>query len=90
MLKLYRATDPDVFLGWEDDLRRLLAERPSLALWGADDPYIDPSWAERLGARDAEVVPGRGHWLPAEVPELFAHRLLRLIASGPSRAAGVG
>ncbi|MEO1084753.1 MAG: alpha/beta hydrolase, partial [Acidobacteriota bacterium] len=56
VLKLYRATEPEVFLGWEDELRRLLAERPSLALWGADDPYIDASWAHRLGARNVEVV----------------------------------
>ncbi|MEM1180028.1 MAG: alpha/beta fold hydrolase [Acidobacteriota bacterium] len=81
VLQLYRATDPDVFLGWEDELRGLLRDRPSLALWGERDPYIDPRWADTFGADTAEIVPKCGHWLPAEVPDLFADRLLRLVAS---------
>lgn len=80
VLDLYRATDPEVFEGWEDDLRRLMGSVPSLALWGADDPYIAPEWAYRLGARHVEIWDGVGHWLPVEAPERLARRLESLWA----------
>lgn len=68
VLRLYRATDPDVFRGWEDDLRGVLARIPSQALWGVHDPYIPPVWAERLGASEVHYFEDCGHWTPAEDP----------------------
>ena len=75
VLRLYRATDPQVFRGWEDELRAILARVPSQALWGVYDPYIPPFWAERLGADTVHYFENFGHWLPAEDPAGVAKRL---------------
>ncbi|RMH22410.1 MAG: alpha/beta fold hydrolase, partial [Acidobacteria bacterium] len=39
VLRLYRATDPRRFAGWEERLLELAAHRPTLVLWGERDPY---------------------------------------------------
>ena len=80
ILHLYRATDPTIFAGADDTLRALGADRPSLALWGADDPYIAPRWADELGFRRRVILPGIGHWTPVEAPDEVADRLLALFA----------
>ncbi|MBW8823733.1 MAG: alpha/beta fold hydrolase [Xanthomonadales bacterium] len=76
MLRWYRATDPRNFAGWEDELRRLLARKPSLVLWGDHDPYIAGRFATRFGPSMIEHFPDCGHWLPSEAPEAVAARLL--------------
>jgi len=81
MLRWYRAMDPRKFLGWEDELRRLLANRPSLVLWADHDPYIAGRFADRFGAATVERFPDSGHWLPAEAPDEVARRLLRFYAA---------
>lgn len=80
VLRLYRATDPEVFRGWEDELRGVLARVPSQALWGVHDPYIPPFWAERLGAGEVVYFEDCGHWLPAEAPTGVAERLRWILA----------
>jgi pimeloyl-ACP methyl ester carboxylesterase len=81
ILRLYRSA---VRVGeeWEDDVAR--CERPALILWGADDPYVAPRFAERLAARvrgELVLFAGCGHWWPRERPaeaagalEHFWHR----------------
>lgn len=86
VLRLYRATDPEVFRGWEDELRGVLARVPSQALWGVHDPYIPPAWAERLGARQVHYFEDSGHWLPAEDPAGVAERLRGLVRQAEREA----
>lgn len=81
MLRWYRAADPRNFAGWEDELSRVLACRPSLVLWAGHDPYIPARYAGRFGAARVEHFPDSGHWLPAEAPQEVAQRLLRFYAA---------
>lgn len=81
ILRWYRAMDPRHFAGWEDRLRQLAADVPSLVLWAEHDPYIARRFAERFGAQAVEYFPDSGHWLPAEEPALVAERLRRFYAS---------
>ncbi len=66
ILRLYRSA---VHVGdeWEADVARIT--RPALILWGAADPYVAPSFAERLAARvggELLLFEGCGHWWPHE------------------------
>jgi pimeloyl-ACP methyl ester carboxylesterase len=81
ILRWYRAMDPRRFAGWEDRLRQLAAQVPSLVLWAEHDPYIARRFAERFGAQSVEYFPDSGHWLPAEEPALVADQLRRFYAS---------
>ncbi len=75
VLKLYRATDPENFRGWEDDMLDLAAAVPTRVLWGIKDPYIPAHYAERFGTRIVHYFPDCGHWLPVEAPAAVADRL---------------
>jgi pimeloyl-ACP methyl ester carboxylesterase len=74
ILALYRSATK-VGEEWEDDVARI--RRPALVLWGRDDPFVAPRFAERL----AERVRGRvhflecGHFWPHERPEEAAKAL---------------
>jgi pimeloyl-ACP methyl ester carboxylesterase len=66
ILRLYRSA---VHVGdeWEDGVARI--SRPALILWGRDDPYVTPRFAERLAARvrgELILFDGCGHWWPLE------------------------
>ncbi|XP_062454330.1 epoxide hydrolase 3, partial [Rhea pennata] len=61
-------------------VRRERPPAPTLLLWGAHDPYLDPRLAPYLRRRLApagrlHVVPGAGHWLPEDRPDAV-NRLL--------------
>jgi hypothetical protein len=58
-----------------------------MALDGADDGVRPPASAEQhghrfSGPRTHTVVPGVGHNMPQEVPEVFAAAVLKLVAAG--------
>lgn len=78
-LRLYRATDPRVFIAWEGPLRDLVAHIPTMVLWGDHDPFIPKSFAERFGAQQVYHFPEAGHWLPVESAEEVAERLLKFL-----------
>ncbi len=78
VLRLYRATDPENFKGWEDELLKLTSRVPTQVLWGDHDPYISRKFAERFGAQQVYHFPDCGHWLPAEDPEGVAQRLMEV------------
>jgi pimeloyl-ACP methyl ester carboxylesterase len=63
-LALYRHADPDRLARAGKDLDRLTC--PSLVLWGANDPFLRPRFAEAYAATfpDArlELVADAGHW----------------------------
>ena len=79
VLHLYRTTDPSSFRGWEEEMLALTARRPTRVLWGALDPYIPKRWAHRFGTEDVHVLPGCGHWPPAERPTEVAAQLLEFL-----------
>jgi len=73
ILKLYRASPPEVLEAAGADLGRIAA--PALVLWSAADPYIGrqfgPAYAEALGGPvELEVVERAGHWPWLDRPEL--------------------
>ena len=86
VLKLYRATDPENFAGWEERLLEVTAHVPSLVLWGDHDPYIHRRFADRFNAGEVVHFPECGHWLPAEAPAEVAARLSELFARGDGTA----
>ena len=80
VLRLYRATDPANFAGWEDEMLALTARVPTLAMWGGRDPYIPASYAERFGSARVRLFPDCGHWLPAEAADEVSQELLGFFA----------
>jgi pimeloyl-ACP methyl ester carboxylesterase len=75
ILKLYRATDPESFRGWEERLLGITATVPTLVLWGDHDPYIPKRFAATFGTGNIRHFPDHGHWLPAEAPREVAEAL---------------
>ena len=61
-------------------------DRPTMIVWGAEDKVLPVSWGERLsreipGARKFELVPGAGHLIPEEKPEILGRLILDFINS---------
>ena len=77
MLRWYRAANPRKFAGWEEKLQEILATKHSIVLWAEHDPYIQGQYANRFGAQKVERFTDSGHWLPAELPNAVACRMLR-------------
>jgi pimeloyl-ACP methyl ester carboxylesterase len=75
ILGLYRS-GRDVFREWGPGLTSVTL--PGLVLWGEDDAYAAPAYAERIG----EVTGARvailpcGHWWQVEQPEAVADAIL--------------
>ena len=76
ILKMYRARDSRDFVGWDDRMTALLAEKPSIVLWGDTDPFIAPSFADRFGAAQVYHFADYSHWLPLEAPDEVAEKLV--------------
>lgn len=74
-LRIFRSTQLRDFVGWEDEVRRLLSSMPSLVLWSDDDPYIAPEFADAFGAREVRHYKGFGHWLPLEATDLVGDEM---------------
>ncbi|GAC1435242.1 MAG: alpha/beta hydrolase [Solirubrobacteraceae bacterium] len=65
ILKLYRSAAPEQLAGAGLELGAITA--PALVIWGAEDPYIPASFAQRYadalgGVAEVEVLPDAGHW----------------------------
>jgi pimeloyl-ACP methyl ester carboxylesterase len=75
VLKLYRATNPENFVGWEDRLLALTARVPTLVLWADHDPYISPRFAQRYRAKKVVHFLETGHWVMLEHPDKVAIEL---------------
>ena len=78
-LKLYRATNPKDFPGWEEKLRQTIQQRPTLVIWGDRDPFVKPAYAESFGAQEIIHLPESGHWPPVEEPEAYTAALTRFL-----------
>ena len=75
ILALYRSA---VRVGeeWEDGVAKIT--RPALVLWGREDPFVAPQFAERLAARvrgTLHFFDGCGHFWPHERPKETAEVL---------------
>jgi pimeloyl-ACP methyl ester carboxylesterase len=64
ILSLYRGAPEDALARAGADLDRV--QCPALVVWGEDDPYLDPSFADayarRLAHASVRRIPGAGHW----------------------------
>jgi pimeloyl-ACP methyl ester carboxylesterase len=59
---------------------------PTHVLWPAHDPLFPPQWGDRLDEFFADVtvtpVPGSGHFVPLEAPDVFASAIRAAIGGG--------
>ena len=62
ILDFYRTLDPNVFLGWEDQLLKVTSSIPSQVIWGKKDAFLPASLAKRFGAKHVYVLDEVGHW----------------------------
>jgi len=83
ILRLQRSVDEPWLAAAGDGLQRL--QQPALVVWGEQDPWLDPSFADaygrHLGAATVERIPGAGHWPWLDRPELTAR--LSAFVAGP-------
>jgi pimeloyl-ACP methyl ester carboxylesterase len=84
ILKLYRSAPPDALERAGARLGELRC--PALVLWGADDPYLATSLAQRFadhlgGPATVEVVEGANHWPWIDKPEVV-DRVARFLLEG--------
>jgi pimeloyl-ACP methyl ester carboxylesterase len=95
VLRLYRNTpDPG---DTAQELGSALAQlrKPALVVWGASDPFLDVSFAERqrdfFAVEDVAILPESGHWAfqddPGRVRELIIPFLERQLAGARASAA---
>jgi pimeloyl-ACP methyl ester carboxylesterase len=60
-------------------------ETPTLILWGANDKFLEPRWAETLKnkLRDStvEIIDPGGHFLPLDRPDVVAESITRFLTT---------
>ena len=60
-------------------------ETPTLILWGANDKFLEPAWAETLKhkIRDStiEIIDPGGHFLPLDRPDAVAEAITRFLTT---------
>jgi pimeloyl-ACP methyl ester carboxylesterase len=81
LLALARAVDDEDML--DVDLSQI--DRPSLIVWGDQDPFVSPKLADQLadtipGSRLVRL-PGTGRLVPEEVPETVANMILEFVGA---------
>lgn len=87
ILRLYRSADPEVLAAAGARLGDIAA--PALVVWGHEDPYLPPAFADAYAAAlpdaRAHIVAGAGHWPWYDVPDLIEEIVAFLEAPGPVR-----
>ncbi|NKB71549.1 MAG: alpha/beta fold hydrolase [Candidatus Latescibacteria bacterium] len=86
IVRLYRDTPAEIFAGWDEKLYALVEQRPTLCIWGGHDPYVPLQFAEKLGARGAQVhrFADAGHWTMIEKCNEVARLLSQFLEQQPS------
>jgi pimeloyl-ACP methyl ester carboxylesterase len=82
VLKLYRSA-VNYMTEWDPELTNM--PKNGLLIWGADDPYMQVEFAEKMAGRvGARLVslPDTGHWWPAQRPAEVAALLEEHWAKG--------
>jgi pimeloyl-ACP methyl ester carboxylesterase len=80
VLRLYRASDPNKFGSWETDFLALTRTKPTLVIWGDEDPYVEKRFAERFNARRVVHLTDIGHWAPVEAPAECADAIVQFFS----------
>jgi pimeloyl-ACP methyl ester carboxylesterase len=74
VLRLHRMGNPDALESAGNELSQFAGK--ALVAWGSADGCLGPKWAgviaERLIGGEAEVVPGAGHWIWLDRPQVLA------------------
>jgi pimeloyl-ACP methyl ester carboxylesterase len=74
ILRLHRSIDERSLAAAGSRLHDLC--HPALVVWGEQDPWLAPSWADayarRLPSSRVERIPGAGHWPWLDEPQLIA------------------
>ena len=82
-LELYRSGDFSKLEPYAGRLEGI--DVPTLLLWGADDPFAPLAGAERLAQRlpqaRLEVVPGTGHFVYDDAPDVAATAVAAFLRS---------
>jgi pimeloyl-ACP methyl ester carboxylesterase len=81
VLRWYRASNPDAYVGWDTALLAATASTPKQVLWGDLDPFIPAATADRFGTTDVQHFADDGHWLMIENPEASAASIAKLVAA---------
>jgi len=60
-------------------------ETPTLILWGANDAFLEPGWAEtlhhRLRESTVQIIDPGGHFLPLDRPDAVAEAITRFLTT---------
>jgi pimeloyl-ACP methyl ester carboxylesterase len=80
VLRWYRAMDPEVHAGWDQELLAATAHTPKQVLWGDCDPFLPSSTADRYGTDQVTHFPDHGHWVMIEDPAASAAAIAALVA----------
>ena len=60
-------------------------ETPTLILWGANDPFLEPRWAEVLQRKfrnsTVEIIDPGGHFLPIDRPDAVVEAITRFLTT---------
>jgi len=81
VLRWYRAMDPEVHAGWDQELIAATAATPKQVLWGDRDPFLPSSTADRYGTDQVTHFSDCGHWVMIEDPAAAAAAIASLIRS---------
>jgi pimeloyl-ACP methyl ester carboxylesterase len=76
-----------VLVGWDERFLAATASIPRQVIWGDKDPYVAPSFAEKLGA-PVHRLPEASHWAMIEDPESSARLIGALVKAGKPAATG--
>jgi pimeloyl-ACP methyl ester carboxylesterase len=85
VLRWYRAMDPEVHAGWDEQLLAATAKTPKQVLWGDLDPFLPARTADRFGGTVTHFS-DCGHWVMLEEPERAAAAIAGLVAKRSRRA----
>jgi pimeloyl-ACP methyl ester carboxylesterase len=68
----------EFFDRYDEMVKGLTRDVPTLTLWGDGDAYLQTHFSEQLYARKTTVVPGVGHWVPIVAAERLAAEIRAL------------
>jgi pimeloyl-ACP methyl ester carboxylesterase len=80
VLRWYRAMDPEVHAGWDEEMLAATASLPKQVLWGDRDPFIPSTTADRYGTDRVTHFADYGHWVMIEDPDASAAAIAALVA----------